>query len=399
MDEKRQSEKIAQLESKIKQLETEISDCEKLNEKNRILEDKHNRSQLRFKTIFEKSQLGNKILGEDLSILEVNEAFINLLGFDSKKDIINRRVVEFAHPDFIKHWHDLQAALWQEKISTFSLDTCLIKKDGTVIWCHVTSILFEDEGRTLGYTILENINERKVLELKAERLYKAQEIVVNMVAHDLKSPLNTIQQLSAIIRENVNNQEMDEALLHLSLLDKTCNRNDVIINDLLFIGELELEDGPLQKQVVDVVEIARTVVEQKSLVAQQKNIQLNCDFSHPKIFAQVNKEKVSRVLENLLSNAIKFTKTGGVIDIKVSEEQSDLLIKIQDSGIGIPEAMQETIFNKFTKAKRKGTEGEQTTGLGLFIAKRIVELHGGEIWFESKPDVGTTFFIRIQVSE
>ena len=399
MEEKKQSVTIAQMELDIKHLETQISDCEKLIERNRVLEEQHNKSQLRFKTIFEKSQLGNKILAEDLSILEVNEAFINLLGYESERDIINRKVIEFAHPDFIEHWHELQVALWQHKIPSFSLDTCLLKKDGAVIWCRVTSILFEDEDRTFGYTILENINDRKVLELKAERLYKAQEIVVNMVAHDLKSPLNTIQQLSAIIRKNVNKQEKDEALLHLSLLDKTCSRKDVIINDLLIIGELELEDGPLLKQVVDVVEIAKTVVEQKLLVAQQKNIQINSDFSNPKIFAQVNKEKISRVFENLLSNAIKFTQTAGVINLKVLEEQSDLHIQIQDSGIGIPEAMQETIFNKFTKAKRKGTEGEQTTGLGLFIAKRIVEMHGGKIWFESIPNVGTTFFIRIQLAE
>lgn len=397
MEAKKQSQDVAPMELKIKLLETQVADCEQLIEENRILEDKHNRSQLRFKTVFEKSQLGNKILGEDLSILEVNEAFINLLGYDDAKDIINRKVIEFAHPDFIKHWHDLQLALWKEQIPTFSLDTCLIKKDGTVIWCHVTSILFEDDGRTLGYTILENINERKILELKAERLYKAQEIVVNMVAHDLKSPLNTIQQLSAIIRKNVSKQETDEALLHLSLLDKTCSRKDVIINDLLLIGELELEDGPLQKQVVDVVEIARTAVEHKSIAGQQKNIQINSDFSHPRIYAQVNRDKLSRVLENILSNAIKFTKPGGVVNLKVLEEQGNLFIEIQDSGIGIPESLQEKIFNKFTKSKRQGTEGEQTTGLGLFIAKRIVEMHGGKIWLESTPNIGTTFFIQIEL--
>lgn len=390
---------INQLELKIKQLQTQLLKCEKLSEKNKILEERHNRSQLRFKTIFERSQLGNKILGKDLSILEVNDAFIHLLGFENAKDIINRKVIEFAHPDFIKPWHDLQVALWEEKIPTFSLDTCLVKKDGTVIWCHVTSILFEDEDQTLGYTILENINERKVLELKAERLYNAQEIVVNMVAHDLKSPLNTIQQLSGIIRSNINKHEQDQALLHLSLLDKTCSRKDVIINDLLLIGELELEEGPLQKQVVDVVDMAKTVVEQKLVIAQQKNIQINTYFSQPKIFAQVNKEKLSRVVENLLSNAIKFTKTSGVIHLKVLEEQRDLLIEIQDTGIGIPEAMQDTIFNKFTKAKRYGTEGEQTTGLGLFISKRIIEMHGGKIWLESIPNMGTTFFIRMPLAE
>jgi two-component system sensor histidine kinase VicK len=397
--EEKQSATVNQLELKIKYLESEVLKCRKLLKKNKVLEERHNRSQVRFKTIFDKSQLGNKILAEDLSIIEVNDAFINLLGYENANDIVNRKVIEFAHPDFIKPWHELQVALWQEKIPTFSHDTCLIKKDGTVIWCHVTSIIFEDEGRTLGYTILENINERKMLEIKADRLYKAQEIVVNMVAHDLKSPLNTIQQLSGIIRANINKQEKDQALLHLSLLDKTCSRKDVIINDLLLIGELELEEGPLQKQVVDIVEMARSMVEQKLLIAQQKNIKINTYFSHPNIFAQVNKEKLSRVLENLLSNGIKFTKAAGVINLKILEEQSNLLIEIQDSGIGIPEAMQDTIFNKFTKSKRIGTQGEQTTGLGLFISKRIIEMHGGKIWFESIPNVGTTFFIRMQLSD
>ena len=395
----RQAATIQQMEQKIDQLKIDLSNCEKMLEKNKVFEEKHFKSQQRFKTVFEKSQLGNKILAEDLSILEVNDALVKLLGYDNANDILNKHVVEFAHPDFIKHWHELQEALWQEKIPTFSLDTCLIKKDGTVIWCHVTSILFEDEGLTRGYTILENIHERKILELKAERLYKAQEIVVNMVAHDLKSPLNTIQQLSAIIRNNINNTEPSEALLHLSLLDKTCNRKDVILNDLLLIGELELEDGPLMKQVVDIVDITKSIIEQKSPFAIQKNIKIESEYSPAQIFAQINKEKLSRVIENLLSNALKFTKPSGTINIKIIKIQNDLIIEMQDSGIGIPEDIQETIFNKFTTSKRLGTEGEETTGLGLFISKRIIEKHGGKIWFESKQDVGTAFFIRMQVSE
>ena len=72
-----------------------------------------------------------------------------------------------------------------------------------------------------------------------------------------------------------------------------------------------------------------------------------------------------------------------------------MLLQVIDKGIGIPESMQASIFNKFTKAKRKGTEGEQTTGLGLFIAKRIVNMHDGKIWFESIENSGTTFFVRL----
>ena len=384
-----------QLESEIESLKKDVASCEAYIEKIRALEEKHTQSQVRFKTIFEESQLGNKILGPDLSILEVNEAFIALLGYSDKNDIINRKVIEFAHPDFVEHWHELQIKLWTEKIPSFSLDTCLVRKNKTMIWCHVTSILFQDGGRNLGYTILEDITERKVLEVKAKRLYEAQELVMNAVAHDLKSPLNTIQSLSGIIRQNIERQENDKALLHLSLLDKTCSRKDVIINDLLLIGELELESEVLQKKTVDVVEIIKSVVELRSPAAEKKNVQVVTEYRQPVIFAHVDREKLSRVVENLLTNAIKFTGSSGQVNISVKEEEDHMLLQVKDNGIGIPESIQASIFNKFTKAKRKGTQGEETTGLGLFIAKRIVDMHEGMIWLETVENKGTTFFVRI----
>ena len=387
--------KEAQLESEIEKLKKDVASRDEYIEKIKALEEKHTQSQLRFRTIFEQSLLGNKILGPDLSILEVNDAFITLLGYSDKNDIINRKIIEFAHPDFVEQWHELQLKLWTEKIPSFSLDTCLVKKNKTMIWCHVTSILFQDEGRNLGYTILEDITERKVLENKAKRLYEAQELVMNAVAHDLKSPLNTIQALSGIIRSNVEKQENDKALLHLSLLDKTCSRKDVIINDLLLIGELELESEVLQKKTVDVVDLIKSVLEQLSARAHKKKVQVVEEYQHQVVFVHVDREKLSRVIENLLSNAIKFTQSSGKVVISVKEEGDRMLLQVKDNGMGIPESMQSSIFNKFTKSKRKGTEGEQTTGLGLFIAKRIVDMHEGMIWLESVENKGTTFFVRI----
>ena len=385
----------AQLELENKKLKNEISSLKELVERNKVLEEKHAQSQIRFKTIFEQSKLGNKILDHDLNILEVNDSFIALLGYSDKQDLLNRKIIEFAHPDFIEPWEELQRKLWKESIPSFSLDACMVRKDKSTIWCHVTTILFEDEGRTLGYTILEDINERKSLEAKAKRLYEAQELVMNTVAHDLKSPLNTIQLLSGIIRLNLKMQNTDQALLHLSLLDKTCSRKDIIINDLLLIGELELKDEALQKTTANVVEIANTIIEQLHAKAQNKNVGITHESPEAVLYAHLDREKLSRVIENLVSNAIKFTKSSGQIVVSVKEEEEHMLLQVQDQGIGIPESMQSSIFNKFTKAKRKGTEGEQTTGLGLFIAKRIVDMHNGEIWFESEENKGTTFYVRI----
>lgn len=373
-----------------------LASYEKAGGERRIIEEKYKQSKIRFQTIFEKSQLGNKILASDLSIIEVNEALVSMLGYASKNDLINRKILEFAHSDFINHWHELQTALWDKRIPSFSLETCLVKKDKSTIWCRVTSILFDDDDKSLGYTIIENINEKKVLEEKAQRLYENQEMMMYMVAHDLKSPVHIIQSLSGIIRKNIENHQLDKSITHLSMLDHTCNRSYSIINDLMLIGELESEQ--IETEVVNITEILRSLIDNFSTVSDEKSIQLITPFIQSEVLANVNKQKITRAIENLLSNAIKFSNSGGRVKVDLIQEGSRLLLKIQDEGIGIPSTLQRTVFNKFTKAKRKGTQGEATTGLGLFITKRIVEKHKGKVWFESRQNEGTTFFIRLPLS-
>jgi two-component system sensor histidine kinase VicK len=93
----------------------------------------------------------------------------------------------------------------------------------------------------------------------------------------------------------------------------------------------------------------------------------------------VDRDKFGRVLENLLSNAVKFTDPGGQVTLSLKKEGPGVVLRISDTGIGIPAGLQPSIFNMFTKAGRKGTQGETTTGLGLYIVKQIVEMHGGRI--------------------
>ncbi len=102
-----------------------------------------------------------------------------------------------------------------------------------------------------------------------------------------------------------------------------------------------------------------------------------------------------RVVENLLSNAVKFTDPGGQITISLKQEGRRVMLQISDTGIGIPAHLQPTLFNMFTKAGREGTQGETTTGLGLYIVKQIVEMHGGTIRVVSQENVGTSFFIHL----
>lgn len=117
---------------------------------------------------------------------------------------------------------------------------------------------------------------------------------------------------------------------------------------------------------------------------------------HLTLFADV--DKIIRVLSNVVTNAIKFSHEGSTIYIKTLTAASNIVITVTDNGIGIPESMASQLFDPFTSAKRKGTNGENTFGLGLYITRQIVEAHNGNIWFKSEPGKGTTFYIELPVA-
>jgi two-component system sensor histidine kinase VicK len=307
--------------------------------------------------------------------------------------------VEYAHPDFIHHWHELQESLWTRQIPSFQIETCLLKKDGSSFWCQVTSILFRDNNVTLGYTIVEDIDERKVLEATLKRQYDYQETIMHMVAHDLKSPLYNIQVASGLLKENLAQlpalapETKGESLAFIRMISDTCDKAFATVQDLLLIGELEAGYRDLEK--TDLKTFIQSQLTALGVAAQTKGI--NLDFHYPEgpVYASVNPDKFTRALSNLLSNAVKFTRAGGQVTISLQNKGHRALLQVSDNGIGIPEHLQASIFQKFTRAIRLGTQGEATTGLGLYIVKQIVEKHKGKIWVESQENVGTTFYMEL----
>jgi two-component system sensor histidine kinase VicK len=259
--------------------------------------------------------------------------------------------------------------------------------------------LFQDEGKTLGYTILEDITERKLGEERLQKLYDSQEIVIHTVAHDLKNPIHTIKSLSALLRKDLNSlqnaEKKGQMVTYLSMIDETCDKAYSIIRDLLLIGEMELGNKSLQKESIDLKTFIESQLPAFELYAKQKGVKLNIHLPTEDVYAHINQEKMIRVVENLLSNAIKFTSVGGEITIALKKESQKVQLQVSDTGIGIPEPIQKSVFNKFTKANRQGTGGEATTGLGLYIVKQIVDLHKGKVWLESKENQGTSFFVEL----
>src|SRR5690606_15264878 len=117
--------------------------------------------------------------------------------------------------------------------------------------------------------------------------------------------------------------------------------------------------------------------------------------SHEEIFMEVDDHKFMQVINNLISNAIKFTFDGGIISVSIEEKQDSVLFTVADNGIGIPPKYHNGLFERFTEARRLGLKDEPSTGLGMSIIKTIVEWHNGRIWFDSKENEGSSFFIEL----
>ena len=171
-----------------------------------------------------------------------------------------------------------------------------------------------------------------------------------------------------------------------------------LVNDLLNVSKIEEGKIPYQYQRVQIIYKLREVVDENQSQLQRVNLRLNLilpDDEIPEILA--DSEKIKSVLEIIIDNAVKYTLPGGQIDISVKQQGQEIEICVADTGVGIPKNQQSDIFTKFFRGAnvvRMQTEG---TGLGLFLAKTVVEEHGGRIWFESKEGKGSKFFIVLPI--
>ncbi|MDF7815073.1 PAS domain-containing sensor histidine kinase [Hymenobacter sp. YC55] len=365
----------------------------------KVADDRYQRSQERFRSVFENSPLGQKIIDPDLRIRQANQALATMLGLKKPQQVVGRRIIEFAHPDFVADWQRLQQQLWAHKKPHFALETCLIRPDKSSFWCRVTSVLFPDEEGELGYTTLEDITARKQLELANQRLYDTQETMLHLAAHDLKNPIAHVQMIITLLRQNAGVRRMDSATERqeveqlLALAEQSCGTANALLRDVLFLGQLEATR--LQKHRTNLGAFLDKRVAVLRLAAREKNIHLRLELPKTPVHAAIHAEKFGRILDNLLTNALNFTPAGGTIRVALRQLKGRIRLVVRDTGLGIPAALQPHVFDKFTTAARPGLYGDTTTGLGLFITKQIVELHQGKIWLESKENEGTTFYIDL----
>lgn len=219
--------------------------------------------------------------------------------------------------------------------------------------------------------------------------------ILKAVSHDMRSPVNSAIALTDLLLATSDNLS-EEQIEYLTLVKNSCNNALTLTKDLLEIATLS--SAPLDKEAVNINEFIKSSVELLKYRAAEKQQDILLQVPENVVSANINKEKMTRVVNNLITNAVKFSPSGSTIAVMLSAEKNKFTMTVKDQGIGIPEDIREKVFDLFTEAKRFGTSGEQPFGLGLSISKQIVESHDGEIWFETEEGKGTTFFVAIPLS-
>ena len=224
---------------------------------------------------------------------------------------------------------------------------------------------------------------------------KTQDQFMNMAVHDLRSPLNILKGYCELLESGL--IEGEEKGLAMEVMDKNISSMLGLVNDLLGVAKINSRSLKLNVSPLNLNRVIDLIIAGQGILAKKKEIVIENFLSKdlPEVLA--DEHRVHEILQNLISNAIKFSPRGKKIEVSHKLFGAKVEISVRDEGLGIPRAEQGLLFRSFEKISTKATEGEPSTGLGLSIVKRLVELHGGDVGVESEEGKGSRFFFTLPI--
>jgi signal transduction histidine kinase len=245
------------------------------------------------------------------------------------------------------------------------------------------------EGGLIGriWTLREVTQERELDRLKDE--------FVATVSHELRTPLTSMMGFLEMLREGEAGALLPEQERFLSIVYRSSERLQRLVGDLLFIARLDASGIQLKlDDAVRLEELVAEAVEAASGDARSHEVQLQFE-PNGVVAVRGDRERLGQLVSNLISNAVKFTPAGGNVTARVFAEQGNGVVEIEDTGIGIPKAEHDRLFQRFFRASTATDQAIPGTGLGLAITKAIAEAHDGRISCRSTPGEGTTFRLEL----
>lgn len=321
--------------------------------------------------------------------------------FASPASLANQQLPTFlthVHPEdqplLRQHW---QRALAGEQVE--GVEVRMMQPTGGPRWlCLAASREQVSDGSVYLSGTASDITHAKAVSLNAQKFNTKKDATLEILSHDLAAPLVLLQQLTEHLRSEAS---AENAMVHhlLELMERTCSQGVGLIRDFVDNEFMESANVELKCERADLVAWLEVILQEYKQSEWHTHLQFAFTAHEQPLYVSFDINKFQQVINNLISNAIKFTPDGGRIHVTVARHGTQAVVTVADTGVGIPEAVQPVLFDKFTKARRPGLRGEKTNGLGMSIIQTIVALHNGHISFESTEGVGTTFVVEMPALE
>lgn len=345
-------------------------------------------SEKHFRKVFQEGPLGKVIVGMDGRFLKVNAAFCRMLEY-TEEELTNLTFVDITHPEDLSVSQEWVGKLYRREVSNFNLSKRYLKKNGETVLANLFAYGIHDEEGRLLHTVsmIEDITEKKRAE---EELVRAKEDFLAILTHDLRSPLSVIVGMVSLLMDPKLGEISPERMDFLHVIRKSGDIMLSLINNILEIAKIEAGGIQYFFENLPLSAVFKNLHKVYQNQARDNKVILNFSLSED-LWIKADRISLMQVFQNLICNALHFTPEGGLIKISACREGERVNFIVSDTGQGIPESEHEKIFQKFSCLDNAC----RTTGLGLYIVKKILEGYGSDIRLTSEPGKGTSFFFSL----
>jgi len=350
--------------------------------------------------MIEYAPLAIFLMYENGKILRANRAAIDLFQYNEEY-LLNLNIVDLFNSEYKKlitsHYNkDIFHSNLENKI-----EAKIIRKDGKGVDVEVFSTTLKIAGNLIIQSFISDITSRKNYEknreLLLDQLIQSLEFKSRFLAamsHDLRTPLNAIIGFSTLLLDESYGKLNKNQEEYLDDIYTAAEQLSDLINSMLDFSKIEIGGFDLKKEKFNLNPLLKQMHSLFKPIYKKKGLSFRIQKFNTSTQIYADPIRFKQILYNLIDNAIKFTDEGEII-LRILENNDHWEFQVEDTGIGIEKKDYEVVFREFGRVKNDIKKEVSGSGIGLSLTKRLVELHGGKIWFESKKDVGSTFFFTI----
>jgi PAS domain S-box-containing protein len=364
-------------------------------------------NEVKFKAAFYTSPDSININKLDGEYVEINEGFTRLSGY-SNEDVIGKKSLEIEIWAIPEDRARLVKGLKEHGIVE-NLETMFRTKDGSLIPALMSAQIIRFNNESFILSVTREISERKKFEQelilakeKAEESDRLKSAFLANMSHEIRTPMNGILGFAGLLKEpELTGEEQKQ---YIAVIEKSGERMLNIINDIIDISKIEAGQVTVERSDTDIHELSEFLRNFFAPEIKKKGLTLTCNFPKTEnhLIVSTDREKLYAILTNLVKNAIKYTPKGNIefgYEIVGVTGRLPLQFYVKDTGIGIPKDRQQAIFDRFVQADIEDIKAMEGAGLGLAISKAYAEMIGGNIWVESEPEKGSTFWLTIPLQQ